>query len=60
MVIAAPDDPGIAPEMSELLATKIPGAVLHWLTPARHLASLENAKKFNSQLKCFLTEAINK
>lgn len=60
MVIAAPDDPGIAPEMSELLATQIPGAVLHWLTPARHLASLENAKKFNSQLKCFLTEAINK
>ena len=60
MVIAAPDDPGIPPEMSELLAAQIPGAVLHWLTPARHLASLEHVETFNSQLQRFLMETINK
>ena len=34
--------------------------VIHWLTPARHLASLEHVETFNSQLKCFLMETINK
>ena len=60
MVIAAPDDPGISPEMSELLAAQIPGAFLHWLTPARHLASLEHVETFNLQLQRFLIENINK
>ncbi len=57
MVIAAPDDPGIPPEMSELMAAQIPGATLHWLTPARHLASLEHVKTFNTHLQRFLMEA---
>ena len=59
MVIAAPGDPGIPPEMSKLLATQIPGSALQWLTPARHLASLEHVERFNSLLQRFLTEAIN-
>ena len=56
MVIAALDDPGIPRKMSKLMAAQIPDATLHWLAPARHLASLEHVKTFNSQLRHFLTD----
>ena len=47
LVVAAPEDPGVPPEMSALLAAKIPAANLHWLSPARHLATLEHVGRFN-------------
>lgn len=50
LVVAAPEDPGVPPEMSELLALKIPNASLHWLSPARHLATLEHVDSFNTLL----------
>ena len=56
MVIAAPGDPGIPPELSKLLAAQIPDSVLYWLSPARHLASLEHVDRFNSLLQRFLTD----
>lgn len=54
MVVAAPDDPGVPRNVSELLAARIPNASLHWLHPARHLASLEHVPKFNALLRAHL------
>ncbi|MFY0611748.1 MAG: alpha/beta fold hydrolase [Hyphomicrobiaceae bacterium] len=54
VVVAAPDDPGVPPELSEKLAHDIPGAQLHWLTPARHLATLEHVDVFNDLLRAHL------
>lgn len=56
MVVAAPDDPGVPPELSETLAREIPTATLHWLTPARHLATLEHVGTFNGWMRDFLNE----
>jgi len=56
LVVAAPDDPGVPPELSETLARNIPNAELHWLTPARHLATLEHAGTFNELMRGFLAE----
>lgn len=50
LVVAAPDDPGIPREVSELMARSIPDARLEWLHPARHLASLEHVERFNDLL----------
>lgn len=57
LVVAAPDDPGVPKDLSELLANSIPGAVLHWLHPARHLASLEHVETFNALLRAHLSDA---
>ena len=54
IVVAAPDDPGVPPEISEKLAQDIPNAELHWLTPARHLATLEHVETFNRLLRAHL------
>ena len=54
LVVAAPDDPGVPKEISELLADRIPNASLHWLHPARHLASLEHSIEFNEMLRAHL------
>lgn len=54
LVVAAPDDPGVPPELSEKLAHDIPNAQLHWLTPARHLATLEHVTTFNRLLRTHL------
>ena len=54
LVVAAPDDPGVPPELSETLAGNIPNAELRWLTPARHLATLEHAETFNQWMREFL------
>jgi 3-oxoadipate enol-lactonase len=54
LVVAAPDDPGVPPELSEKLAQDIPNAELHWLTPARHLATLEHVEAFNRLLRAHL------
>ena len=54
LVVAAPDDPGVPVALSERLAARIPSAELHWLTPARHLASLEHIDMLNQLLRAFL------
>ena len=54
LVVAAPDDPGVPRETSELLAASIPDASLEWLHPARHLASLEHVDVFNRALRAHL------
>ena len=54
LVVAAPDDPGVPRETSELLAARIPDASLEWLHPARHLASLEHVDVFNRVLRAHL------
>ncbi|MEM7059439.1 MAG: alpha/beta fold hydrolase [Pseudomonadota bacterium] len=54
LVVAAPDDPGVPREMSELLAARIPNASIHWLHPARHLSSLEHVDAFNELLRAHL------
>ena len=54
LVVAAPEDPGVPIELSKRLAARIPSAELHWLTPARHLASLEHVDTFNQLLRAFL------
>ena len=54
MVIATPDDPGAPTETSRKMAAAIPGAELHWLEPARHLATLEHPERFNELARGFL------
>ena len=56
LVVAAPDDPGVPRDVSELLAARIPDAALHWLHPARHLASLEHVDAFNELLRSHLRQ----
>lgn len=57
LVVAAPEDPGVPPELSRLLADEIAGAELHWLEPARHLATLEHPAVFNDLLRRHLQRA---
>jgi 3-oxoadipate enol-lactonase len=54
MVVATPDDPGAPTEVSKKMAAAIPGAELHWLEPARHLATLEHPERFNALARGFL------
>lgn len=51
LVVAAPDDPGVPSELSRMLADEIADAELHWLEPARHLATLEHPAVFNDLLR---------
>ena len=44
LVIGTPEDPGAPREVTEKMARLIPNAELEWLTPARHLASLEHPR----------------
>jgi 3-oxoadipate enol-lactonase len=57
MVVATSDDPGVPTETSRKMAAAIPGAELHWLEPARHLATLEHPERFNVLAKGFLARA---
>ena len=59
LVVAAPDDPGVPPELSEKLAQDIPTSELHWLTPARHLATLEHVETFNRLMRAHLQKMRN-
>ena len=54
MVVATPDDPGAPTETSEKMAAAIGDAELHWLAPARHLATLEHPERFNTLARGFL------
>lgn len=57
IVIATPDDPGVPTETSKKMAAAL-GAPLHWLEPARHLASLEHVDRFNDLMRAFLKDAV--
>ena len=57
IVIATPDDPGVPTATSELMARTL-GAPLHWLEPARHLASLEHVERFNALMRDFLAASL--
>ncbi len=54
LIVAAPDDPGVPRDVSEMLAAQIPNARLEWLHPARHLSSLEHVDEFNLVLRSHL------
>ena len=54
MVVATPDDPGAPTAVSRKMAAAIEGTVLHWLEPARHLATLEHPDQFNALARGFL------
>ena len=56
LVIGTPEDPGAPREVTEKMARLIPGAALEWLTPARHLASLEHPERFNALVRAFLSK----
>jgi pimeloyl-ACP methyl ester carboxylesterase len=53
-VVATPDDPGAPTAVSRKMAAAIEGTVLHWLEPARHLATLEHPDQFNALARGFL------
>ena len=58
LVIGTPEDPGAPREVTEKMARLIPGASLEWLTPARHLASLEHPERFNALVRSFLSKQV--
>ena len=58
LVIGTPEAPGAPPEVTEKMARLIPGAELAWLTPARHLASLEHPERFNALVRAFLSKQV--
>jgi len=54
LLFGSKDDPGVPVAVSRLMAERIPEAELHWLTPSRHLATLEQVDTFNRILRDFL------
>ena len=58
LVIGTPEDPGAPREVTEKMARLIPGASLEWLTPARHLSSLEHPERFNALVRSFLANQV--
>ena len=58
LVIGTPEDPGAPREVTEKMARLIPNADLEWLTPARHLSSLEHPERFNALVRAFLAKQI--
>lgn len=54
LIVGSQDDPGVPVSVSEMMADRIPEAELHWLTPARHLATLEQPEGFNRIVRKFL------
>ena len=58
LVIGTPEDPGAPREVTEKMARLIANAELEWLTPARHLASLEHPERFNALVRSFLSKQV--
>ena len=58
LVIGTPEDPGAPREVTEKMARLIPNADLEWLTPARHLSSLEHPERFNALVRAFLAKQV--
>ncbi len=56
LLFGSRDDPGVPVSVSEMMARRIVQAELHWLEPARHLASLERADEFNRIIRQFLAD----
>ncbi len=55
-IVAGPDDPGVPRDVSELIRDEIPGAAFDWLSPAKHLATLEHPEQFNRMPVDFLAK----
>jgi 3-oxoadipate enol-lactonase / 4-carboxymuconolactone decarboxylase len=58
LAIAADDDPAAPPEHLEAIRHEIPGARLHVIARARHLANLERPDEFNRVLLGFLDDGM--
>ncbi|WP_143301208.1 alpha/beta fold hydrolase [Candidatus Entotheonella palauensis] len=56
LVVASPDDPGVPRDISERMRDEIPAAEFHWLSPAKHLATLEHPERFNRIMVDFLAK----
>lgn len=56
LIVASPDDPGVPRETSELMRDEIPRSEFHWLSPAKHLATLEHSERFNQIMIDFLAK----
>lgn len=56
LIVASPDDPGVPRDVSELMRDEIPGAEFYWLSPSKHLATLEHPERFNRMLVDFLAK----
>ena len=54
LLFGSKDDPGVPIEVTEYMVEQIQGSQVHWLSPGRHLASLEQVESFNQWLKQFL------
>lgn len=59
LIVASPDDPGVPSATSELMRDEIPRAEFHWLSPAKHLATLEHPERFNRILTDFLARHVS-
>jgi 3-oxoadipate enol-lactonase/4-carboxymuconolactone decarboxylase len=58
LVVAGDGDPAAPPEELEAIACEIPGARLHVIESARHLAVVERADEFNRLLRAFLHDGM--
>jgi 3-oxoadipate enol-lactonase/4-carboxymuconolactone decarboxylase len=58
LVVAGDGDPASPPEELEAIAEEIPGARLHVIEQARHLAVVERADEFNRLLRAFLHDGM--
>jgi 3-oxoadipate enol-lactonase/4-carboxymuconolactone decarboxylase len=58
LVVAGDGDPASPPEELEAIAEEIPGARLHVIEQARHLAVVERADEFNRLLRAFLDDGM--
>ena len=56
LVMGAQEDKAIPPEKSTDMAERIPGAQLHMLSAAGHMANIEQPEAFNSALLDFLRD----
>ena len=58
LVVAGADDPATPIEHAELIASRIPGARLHVLEGAAHLANVEQAEAFTQAVLEHLAQEV--
>ena len=58
LVVAGAEDPATPPEHAELVASRIPGARLHVLEGAAHLANVEQAEAFTQAILEHLAQEV--
>lgn len=59
LVVAGADDPATPLEHAELIASRIPGARIHVLEDAAHLANVEQAERFNAAVLAHLEQEVH-